>query len=132
MCGIICQRDKHLHIVIVTKSSTYDLGKVPNILLRFIYLTIMLTFNENAKLLRSALIMCCVIWHHLKNFKNVKNTHGEVTLLHGCFSHFLNCTDGDKSPNQFAIQNFCLAFRLTGIHFLGELGTDYMENFTLG
>ena len=47
-----------------------------------------------------------VIWYHLCNFKNVKSTHGgvlllaklqlttllKVTLLHGCFSRFLNCT----------------------------------------
>ena len=38
------------------------------------------------------------------NLKNVKNTHGRVlilklTLLHGCFSRFLNCTNGTKSHN---------------------------------
>ena len=110
MCGIICQRDKHLQIVIATKSSTYDLGKVPKILLRFIYLTIILTFNENAKLLRSALMICCVIWHHLKNLKNVKNPHGEVTLLHGCFAHFLNCTNGEKSRNFLLSKTFVLLF----------------------
>ena len=35
-------------------------------------------------------------------FKNVKSTHGgvllKVTLLHGCFSRFLNCANGTKSP----------------------------------
>ena len=48
-------------------------------------------------------MMRCTIWHHLYNLKNVKNTHGGVlisvlklTLLHGCFSHFLNCTNGGK------------------------------------
>ena len=39
----------------------------------------------------------------LYNFKNVKNTHGGVslklTLLHGCFSRFWNCTNGTKSRN---------------------------------
>ena len=46
----------------------------------------------------------CVIWYHLYDLKNVKNTHGGVvilvlklTLLHGCFSCFLNCTNGTKS-----------------------------------
>ena len=75
----------------------------------------------------------CVIWCHLYNFKNVKNTHRrvlllvklqahyllspppwnhqnfrgievnelvtslKVTFLHGCFSCFLNCTNGTKS-----------------------------------
>ena len=55
-------------------------------------------------------------------FKNVKNIHGEVlvsvklqafsnftikvTLLHGCFSRFLNCKNGTKSSNapQFSQQ----------------------------
>ena len=41
------------------------------------------------------------------NLKNVKNTHGgvllqpatllKVTLFHGCFSRFLNCTHGTKA-----------------------------------
>ena len=50
----------------------------------------------------------CAIWYHLYNLKNVKNTHGGVliivpatllklTLLHGCFSRFLNCTNVTKS-----------------------------------
>ena len=47
------------------------------------------------------------MWH---NLKNVKNTYGgvlllvkepatllKVTLLHGCFSRFLICTNGTKS-----------------------------------
>ena len=51
--------------------------------------------------------MLRAIWCHFYNFKNVKNTHGgvflleklqaKVTLLHGCFSRFLNCTNGTKS-----------------------------------
>ena len=43
-------------------------------------------------------------------FKNVKNIHGGVllagcrlitcvTLLHGCFSRFLNCANGTESRN---------------------------------
>ena len=54
--------------------------------------------------------MCCAIWYHLYNLKNVKNTHGGVlilvklqalklALLHGYFSHFLNCANGTKSCN---------------------------------
>ena len=32
--------------------------------------------------------------------KREKNTHGtKLTLLHGCFSRFLNCTNGTKSRN---------------------------------
>ena len=37
--------------------------------------------------------MLCAIWYHLYNFKNVL----KVTLLRGCFSRFLNCTNGTKS-----------------------------------
>ena len=49
--------------------------------------------------------MPCAIWYHLYNLKDMKNTHGGVlillklTLLHGCFSRFLNCTNGTKSCN---------------------------------
>ena len=54
-------------------------------------------------------VMRCAICYHLYNLKNVKNTHGgvlllvklqallKVTLLHGSFSRFLNCTNGTKS-----------------------------------
>ena len=52
--------------------------------------------------------MICAIWYHLYNSKNMKNTHGKVsllvarnfsksTLLEGCFPRFLNCADGTKS-----------------------------------
>ena len=56
--------------------------------------------------------MLWAIWYCLYNFKNVMNTHGgvlllsklqteacnftKVTLLHGCFSRFLNCANGIK------------------------------------
>ena len=56
--------------------------------------------------------MRCAIWYHLYNLKNLKNTHGGVlilvklqaealklTLLHWCFSRFLNCTNGNKLRN---------------------------------
>ena len=43
------------------------------------------------------------ILYHLYNLKNIKNPHGgvpatllKVTLIHGCFSRFLNCTNGTK------------------------------------
>ena len=46
----------------------------------------------------------CAIWYHLFNSKSVKNTYEEVlllvlkvTLLHGLFFTFLNCTNGTKS-----------------------------------
>ena len=50
------------------------------------------------------------MWYHLYNFKNARNAHGgvlllvkksatllKVTLLHGCFSRFLYCTNATKS-----------------------------------
>ena len=49
--------------------------------------------------------------------KNVKNTHGGVllsckvagiTLLHGCFSHFLNCTNGTKSRDASHMYFLCI------------------------
>ena len=57
--------------------------------------------------------MLCAIWYHLYNSKKVRNTHGgvlfleklqalaaiKVTLLHGCFSFFLNCKNSIKSRN---------------------------------
>ena len=50
-------------------------------------------------------VVFCAIWYHLYDLKNVKNTHEgvllllKVALLHGCFSRFLNCTNGTKSRN---------------------------------
>ena len=47
-----------------------------------------------------------LIWQHLYNLKNVKNTRGRVlilvmlpalTLLQGCFTRFLNCANDTKS-----------------------------------
>ena len=41
--------------------------------------------------------------------KNMKNTHGgvllfvKVSLLYGCFSRFLNCTNSTKSPKASSI-----------------------------
>ena len=49
--------------------------------------------------------MHCAIWYHLYNLKNVKKnpwrsvTFTKVTLFHGCFSRFVNCTNGTKSRN---------------------------------
>ena len=52
-------------------------------------------------------MMLCAIWYHLYNSKNVENTHEgvllllaillKVTLLHVCFSRFLNSINGTKS-----------------------------------
>ena len=66
-------------------------------------------------LFRYPYVMRCGIWYHFYNLQNVKNTHGGVlilvklqglklTLPHGCFSSFLNCTNDIKSRNASHIQ----------------------------
>ena len=74
-------------------------------------------FAEQQKL-QYVFLVRCPIWYHLYDLKNLKNTHGEVlllvklqaevlilenllkvTLLRGCLSRFLNCTNGTKSRN---------------------------------
>ena len=71
--------------------------------------------------------MLCAIRYHLYNLKNVKNAHGgvllsakcrlmkpasllKVTLLHECFSRFLNCTNGNKSWNASLYTSWVLPF----------------------
>ena len=67
------------------------------------------------------------------NLKNVKNAHGgklllvklqdsaftksntllKVTLLHGCFSRFLNCINGTKSPKSITFDKKIIYFVLS-------------------
>ena len=82
-------------------------------------------------------VMFCAIWYHLNNFKNVKNTHEvfllvklpwrsvtfskvagfslqpatlrKVTLLHGCFSRFLNCANDTKLRNSSLMMHIDIA-----------------------
>ena len=71
-------------------------------------------FLHERKVNHSPTQVICGVWYHLHNLKIVKNTHGgvlplvqlqakkpatllKVTLLHGCFSRFLNCANGNKS-----------------------------------
>ena len=50
-------------------------------------------------------VTLCAIWHHLRNFINMKNAHGGVLVKlqtrnsppPWVFSHFLNCTNGTKT-----------------------------------
>ena len=53
-----------------------------------VYLRISAKEKENEILIKDmtrmqegTYVMCCAIWHHLYNFKNVKNTHEGVLLL---------------------------------------------------
>ena len=64
---------------------------------------------------KASYVTLCAVWYHLCNLKNVKTTHGEVihlvcnftksALLHGCFSRFLNSTNGTKPPKASDIKN---------------------------
>ena len=58
----------------------------------------------------------CGIWYHLHNLKTVKNTYEGVlllvTLFHGCFSRFLNATNGTKSRKALHIETIILTFTL--------------------
>ena len=53
--------------------------------------------------LRNDFTIRCAILSHLYNLKNVRKTHGRVllllkeTLVHGCCSRFLSCTNDTKS-----------------------------------
>ena len=82
-----------------------------------VYLQISAKEKENEILIKDmtriqegTYVMHCAIWYHFYNLKNVKNIHGEmlflvklqatllkVTILHGYFSRFLNCTNGTES-----------------------------------
>ena len=76
--------------------------------------------------------MLCAIWYHLYNLKNAKSTHGgklilikllRVTLLHGCFSRFLNCTNGTKSRKASHI--FQLLSSVSLLYFMFTLIQNY-------
>ena len=63
-------------------------------------------------------MVLCAIWYHSYYLKNVKNTHGgvlllmlKVTLFHGCFSRFFNCSSGTKSPSASHMQKGSRKFR---------------------
>ena len=76
-----------------------------------------LAIRSRMKQLCAKYVVLCSIWYHLYNSKNKKSTHGgvllfvkllqlfslqpstllKIKLLHGCFPHFLNYTNGTKS-----------------------------------
>ena len=69
--------------------------------------------------------LLCTIWYHLYNLKNVENTNWHqwmsATLLnvalHGCFSRFLNCTNGTESRNSsyMLLSNISIGLRRPGL-----------------
>ena len=102
--------------------------------------------NSVSKLLQGVLVRCA-IQYHVHNLKNVKNTHRgvlllvklnrlqpatllKVTLLHGCFLHFLNCTNGTKSRNALQILIFILTCNSSGVRQYFKLSVGgVMSNF---
>ena len=84
----------------------------------FKYLCVRLFLRANHVCLYQLCLMFCSIWYHLYNVKNVKSTHRgvlllvKVTLLRGCFSRFLNCTNGTKSRNASHMRNVITTFLL--------------------
>ena len=87
--------------------------------------------------LERSYVLRCAIWYHLYNLKNEKNTHGGVlilkpatllklALLRGCFSRFLNYTNGTKSrdaPHIFSSKYFHLKVALRNIVLMFSQGT---------
>ena len=87
-------------------------------------------------------MVLCAIWYYLYNLKNVKNTQGgvlllvkmqviacnllKVTLLHGCFSHFWNCTNGTKwrnAPYIFVTWKLTKINKMTIIRYVSKITT---------
>ena len=78
-------------------------------------------------------VMLYVIQYHLYNFKNVKNTHGEVSLLvkfagSACnftksttsprvFFTFLNCTNGTKLRKAFYVHAIVLSSARSSMNY---------------
>ena len=82
-------------------------------------------------------VMRCAIWYHLDILKNVKNTHGGVlilvlklTLLHGCFSRFLNCTNRTKSRSAPHMVSSSVFYWNTVFRWLETLAKTGKSNIT--
>ena len=48
--------------------------------------------------------MCCAIWYHLYNLKNVKNTHGGVLLLVVNFKLHSGAKSRNASQDMFLVE----------------------------
>ena len=81
--------------------------------------------------------MRCAIWYHyLQNIKNVKRSYGgvllllflqpKVTLLCGCFSHFLSSANDSKSHKTF---HFQITILLVNLLLLTRLSLLCFVNF---
>ena len=70
----------------------------------------------------------CIIWHHLCNLQNVKNTHGKVLLLvkfnfspwvFSCFLNWINGTKLCKASHLIALQKQLFLQRVMDICLSG-------------
>ena len=87
--------------------------------------------------------MLCTIWYHLRNLKNVKNTHGGMIILllklqtEAChftksittplvlFMFFLNCTRGTKSRKASHIVILEFKWTITSINSMKSFSIKY-------
>ena len=82
-------------------------------------------------------VMLCAIWCYLYNSKNVKNTYElkpatllKLTLLHGCFSRFLNYTNGTKRATHLIyLLNCNLLIHKTWSTDRYKLGQYFLKSF---
>ena len=74
-------------------------------------------------------VVYCTIWYHLYNLKNVENTHGGVLILDGCFSCFLNCTNGTKSRNASQMSFFFLFSMYYSYLLTAKSTLDFNDSF---
>ena len=74
----------------------------------------------------------CTILKTWKNTRSVtfsKVAGYKVTLLHRCFSHFLNCTNGTKSHKTSHMETCSSVFRTLKVPFLKVLLPKTFRNF---
>ena len=82
-------------------------------------------------------VMCCAIWYHFHNLKNMKNNHGgvlllvKVTVLQGCFSPFLNYMDSIKLRQASHLDTFKKLLKHFMAPFYGrvQLNQVYYSHF---
>ena len=78
--------------------------------------------NRLSYLLRNLVLFVQILKREKHSWRSVTLSKPKVTLLHGCFSRFLNCTNGTKS-RKTSHQNLLSIlenWKIVGSNFLGE------------
>ena len=80
-------------------------------------------------------LLGCAIWYNLKNVKTPYMVKVKVTLLHGCFSRFLNCTNGTKSrkasyKSHYNMENAFIIFLVKPVSHIGLETGSYCSKST--